>query len=493
MDVAAFTNVAIALSAGQRELYLALADQMKREYGSRIHFYVRAREEAHGLARCLSSYDTLTPANPVLEAIDAEDLDEASVMAEAKRWEALTGTTISRLIAAHRQLNRGYRVGGYGYPRPRVYLKASYAQQVNAMVSALAFWDREITDKGITLLIDGDTEAATVAVLRGVLYRRLHHARYQNRYFWSPDLSQSNPALLDAYQATTDAVPPVRLDTGYAAAHVKIDAYVKASGLGASLKSVPVNLAWRAYMLLRGYDAAKRGMTAWEIVIGPFVKRRAFRRLLRFAKTKVVDLAATPFVYLPLQKEPEIALNQAEPELPQQQAMIISISRELPAGCLLAVKEHLVAVQSRPLGFYEQVAALPNVVFLDPFENSVEAIKAAVATAAGFGTAGLEAALLGKPVINFARRVPWSILEHVMTVRDETALLGIVAAAVSHNVDDERSRRDGARYLAALIGTSFSLGTYGTDRSASRGATPEWSWVALDGLAASLTQGDSDV
>ncbi len=86
------------------------------------------------------------------------------------------------------------------------------------------------------------------------------------------------------------------------------------------------------------------------------------REARRRFNVRLADLAAKPVVYFPLHKEPEESFLLRSPERFSQHAVIAALSRALPAGALLAVKENRYAVARRPKDFYAQLAALKNVV-----------------------------------------------------------------------------------------------------------------------------------
>ena len=89
---------------------------------------------------------------------------------------------------------------------------------------------------------------------------------------------------------------------------------------------------------------------------------------------------------MPLHKEPETDYIVRTPMYLSQQTAIMGISRDLPAGALLAVKEHVVGLGWRPPQYYRQIADLKNVVLLELFEPSIEIIKRAALTVTMLGT-----------------------------------------------------------------------------------------------------------
>jgi hypothetical protein len=86
-----------------------------------------------------------------------------------------------------------------------------------------------------------------------------------------------------------------------------------------------------------------------------------------------------------------------------EEDLIRFISKELPAGWLLAVKENPNMVGIRPYSVYEELKRIPNVELIDPTVPSKSLIEQSEGTCGVSGTALLEAALLGKPTHAFGQ------------------------------------------------------------------------------------------
>lgn len=124
------------------------------------------------------------------------------------------------------------------------------------------------------------------------------------------------------------------------------------------------------------------------------------------------------------------------------------------------VKETIHGVGRRPRDFYKQIAELKNVIFLDMMEYGLDVVQKAMATATITGTAGFEAAVLGRPVISFGRHNNYNIMPHVFTVSREEDLAHYISIIVNKKFDEAKAKADGARYLRAVIETSFDMGRY---------------------------------
>jgi hypothetical protein len=216
---------------------------------------------------------------------------------------------------------------------------------------------------------------------------------------------------------------------------------------------------------------------------------RAFRRMTGSNVVALQDLKGIRFVYFPLHKEPEFSLQLMSPEYFNQHAAIVSVARDLPAGIRLAVKENLWSLGRRPANFYNQISDLKNVVFIDIRESGLAVARECEAVITVTGTAGFEAAVLGKPVITFGRHNMYSMLDHCMTVIDEAEVRGYLNWVLDRKIDPDKARRDGARFLRAVLKSSFDMGDWaivgkGKDKYRNFGE-PELQ-LAYDGLLVSF-------
>ena len=209
----------------------------------------------------------------------------------------------------------------------------------------------------------------------------------------------------------------------------------------------------RRYEKGRGYLLSDRLAYPW--------RRRVDTKLLSGKISKPLSaLEGRRFVYYPLHTEPEVALQGLSPEYFYQLSCIAALSRDLPAGTLLAVKETFQATGRRPTDFYRQIAEFKNVVMLDLLELGPDVIEACDAVATNTGTAGLEGAVMGKPVITFGQHNMYNFLEHVSIVTVEAQLRGFLEAALSEQFDKNKALSDGQRFLQALVSCSFDLQDY---------------------------------
>jgi Capsule polysaccharide biosynthesis protein len=149
------------------------------------------------------------------------------------------------------------------------------------------------------------------------------------------------------------------------------------------------------------------------------------RRLTHRARAMVADQlylrrpqVPERFVFYPLHFEPEAATLVHGSYFENQMEVVRNLARSLPIGWRLVVKEHFYMRGRRPLSFYRSLRRIPNVQAV-PFSVPTNAlIRDARVVAVIASTVGLEASLIGKPVVMFGD-YPW---DYAPTVHKVAAL-----------------------------------------------------------------------
>ncbi len=103
------------------------------------------------------------------------------------------------------------------------------------------------------------------------------------------------------------------------------------------------------------------------------------------------------FVFFPLQLYPEATTLIVSPY--SQHCIIKEISKRIPMGWYLVVKEHPSAVGIRHLSFYRKLKKYPNVKIASPELNASELIRRSKVVFSLNGTPILESIILKRPVI----------------------------------------------------------------------------------------------
>ena len=109
------------------------------------------------------------------------------------------------------------------------------------------------------------------------------------------------------------------------------------------------------------------------------------------------------YIYMPLHLIPESSTSVLGPFYLNELFNIEQISKSLPVGCCLYVKEHQSMVGERNLTFYKKVNRIPNVkmVSVNYYRDPKPWIDNSIGVISVTGTAAFEAALIGKKSIVF--------------------------------------------------------------------------------------------
>jgi hypothetical protein len=131
---------------------------------------------------------------------------------------------------------------------------------------------------------------------------------------------------------------------------------------------------------------------------------RIRRNRPRFAKLVMPyeRLAERPFIYFPLHYEPEVSTLVIAPL--DQASVIDMVARRMPVGWRLVLKDHPAMVGQRDPAFFERLLRqYPNVVTVDPAVPTLELVQRAELTFTIAGTTAIEAAVLGRPVLQVSQ------------------------------------------------------------------------------------------
>lgn len=120
------------------------------------------------------------------------------------------------------------------------------------------------------------------------------------------------------------------------------------------------------------------------------------------------------YIYMPLHLIPESTTFVKSPFYIDEKYIIEQISKSLPIGWKLYVKEHQAMLGERPLSFYKKIAKLPNVkiVQLNYYNDPKPWITNSKGVITITGTTAYEAALLGKKAIVFGN-TPFNIIDGI--------------------------------------------------------------------------------
>lgn len=199
----------------------------------------------------------------------------------------------------------------------------------------------------------------------------------------------------------------------------------------------------------------------YQTVLNPLRARRA-EALLAPGYVTPESLRGQRFAFLPLHTEPEVSqLVYARP-LVNQIELARMIAYSLPADMVLVCKEHPWMVGKRSLGAYRKFLDIPRVRFASPGLNARAFVERADLVTVLTSSVGIEAAMLGKPVLTFGH-APFNLLPDYM-VRRAADLLALPETIVDllavHRAAARADEPELEAYVAAVLATSVPANLY---------------------------------
>ena len=438
--------------------------QVKHETGAKVYLFCFGPQETdfYNARNESGLFERVIDAEVLLSSSRQTGLDEKSVVERASKIESTLPRNYNSVVMSNRHLGRGYSQGGFYHPRSRYSVETDYLKVLHAYSETFEFWENQFTDLEVDLVVNGTVEAAVIAKKLGIAFRTIASSRYKNLHYWAANEFYEDARLAPAFEAAQAIESDVSSDIDvepYFAHMVNRAGFVeKGSSLTAMLQNIVLQVARHAYWRLRRYEKARSYYLSSEIAYYYRVWSH-FRRLQRMS-APLESLKGKQFVFFPLHLEPEIALQGLSPEYFFQLTTIAAISRDLPAGVYLAVKETYAGVGRRPDNFYDQIKELKNVVLLDTLEFGVDIVRQAAAVVTINGTAGLEAALEGKPAIVFGLHNNYACLPHVHVASDIHDLRPLLRHCLGERNNTQQFQTAARRYLEVVIDHSFDLRGY---------------------------------
>lgn len=137
-----------------------------------------------------------------------------------------------------------------------------------------------------------------------------------------------------------------------------------------------------------------------------------------------------PFIYCPLHFQPEATTSPLGDYFVSQYLMVEMLSRNLPHGWKLYVKDHLGQFvysvwgeSSRSKSYYDKIVQLPNIELIPIKLDSYTIIDKCKAVATITGTVSLESVLRGKCVLSFGHNLNYENCDGVFSTKNNVDLV----------------------------------------------------------------------
>ena len=160
-----------------------------------------------------------------------------------------------------------------------------------------------------------------------------------------------------------------------------------------------------------------------------------------------------PFIFLPLQQEPERSLLLSAPDYKNQIETVEYVSNCLPENFLLFVKEHPTQGSGRDWREISQYKALqnnPKVRLIHPSVPADEIIKKSKLVISVSGTIALESAFLNTPSITIADN-DYTLIPSISRLNSKNELQGLIENSLEKKVEPSSL----GKYLDILEENSF--------------------------------------
>ena len=350
-------SVALQLRSDMPTLLRDVALELKQRCGCAVHAFVGSEEQLRYFQRAgqREAYDSVQVQDYPLRAVDELLPGEQELITLARKFEEKIGCTYNHLALGNRHFGRGFALLGPGHPRSRYSERTGYVHLLHGYNQLFKFWEKQFTVHRIDLVIGASAELARIARAHNVPYRGLFGSRYRNLHYWGIDEYRSCPQVERRYhELNAEAIDGIVIEEPYDLAKQNYERMLDGVTLHATLKAMVLHtlrvVKWRltGHRKGRGYyyrdemALMLRRRRDWHWLNGPLMKG-------------LTDLREKPFMLFLLQTEPETSIHQGSPEYFYQLSCIAALSRDLPVGIKLVVKETLAAIGRRPRDFYEQI------------------------------------------------------------------------------------------------------------------------------------------
>jgi len=143
----------------------------------------------------------------------------------------------------------------------------------------------------------------------------------------------------------------------------------------------------------------RNGLDILKITYLKYFATRAAMKSPPTVLQKLIDNKAK-YIYFPLHVTPEMTTSVMADKLTDQLNVIEQLSKRIPAGWKVVVKDHIPMIGRRSKDFMKRLSSLPDVIVTSPYENNFGLMKHAQTTATITGTGAWESMILGKvPVV----------------------------------------------------------------------------------------------
>ena len=405
-------------------------------------------------------------ARPVITVKNFTVPEKMKVVNECVKREKQYGETFSMICSCDRALGKGYILNADNHPDIK---KAwwSKAKKYTEVLGQFLFYEKIVDLYRPDLIIGLSHEKVFALVCRhyNIPYYSLSGSRFESKYYWVKDEFETNDDLTNTLKEgdITD-VSNVAIPVNTHAEFISNIDYGYRTAMMQAIKQ----LLRQAQQIITGkYKRDSYVFGGWTKWI--MDRPKMYRYFLRHGK-KIGSLKGR-IVLFPLHWEPEASLLMLSPELNNSMELITWVSKSLPAGCWLVIKEHPDGFGIRPKRYYDTLRKMPNVVLAYPEGDWLKTCDMVVTIT---GTMGLEAVYARKPVLSYGKHqiinclptveyadsfdttrkaIPKLLNAHKMT--ESKAILHVALKKVSFNLPDFKIYQHEEKPRLSLVKTAL--------------------------------------
>lgn len=456
---------------------LFLPHALRRTYFHRV--LARAREahdwriavvcwagEAGDYRRVVDSGDDLLFI-PAFERVLPGAARETELASLVQACEKQSGIALNRIVlCGERDVGRGFGVGHYHWPEDRLARSVRRDNRLpERIILAMFDWALAVLDRvKPDFVLAGHTGSplhlvfSLLAQQRGLSCVQGRRSKLlSGRCYWTGDRFMFNDRADEVYRQLEAGDAPGRESLDYIRSFRErprtVDYIQNNWRQAASRNWFKAHLSFArlfAGQLRQGFGtagASRRRKPVWSKLKEYYrIRWYSWRHLRTFSTFDREQLAGLRYVYLPLHKEPEIAINYQAWRWHDQRATVALLASMLPAGVSLLVREHRFNLGRRPAGYYGELAALPGVRVIHPYDPQFKYIENAGLVITDNGSSGWEGLLMRVPVITLDRS-----FYGACGVAEQVSDAGQLAAAIINRLLDGPVTDDSDQRLARLL------------------------------------------
>tara|TARA_Y100001960_G_scaffold327867_1_gene415304 strand:- start:209 stop:1648 length:1440 start_codon:yes stop_codon:yes gene_type:complete len=431
----------------ERKFMMPMLELIKKNDGVKIIGLVRFAQDVVPLMKT-GNFEAVYSVSEMLELRSTEDKNLWVKAQEIEdRYE-----TIMHYNLADRRL---YFTGCTTFPYTRVETNQDYEEWISQFVAIYEGVEKIFMQHQITFALNGRRVVCDIAKSLNIITRCLGYSFLHDRLIWRDGMKvnvnwlkeQHNQVKKEGRSHSSEILQPPPF-------HLQIRNNFKSGiKLSSLIKTAIIIVIRTIYWHLRRYDkVTKFGYSPWRHIKFNFKRRSIYKMLSRNGvKLDTLIESKRPYVFLALQMEPEVLLSAQTPEFFDQISIIQQVSKELPVGTYLAVKDHVPALGYRDQSFYRMMDTMPNVILIDPSEFGLPIIKNARAVVSLLGRSAFEAASFGIPVLAFSPSLFFGYLPHVIVSTNFSDVKKNLRTLLSFGKEDRRGfAQEGEFMLAAM-------------------------------------------